>query len=183
MARDRSGRKDRIAYDQQVTGTDTSHIVGAALFFGLLAGGLAGPTHSYSWVAFTVLLTAAWVWDTRVHNRMVAAWNRRAAADNAVGMSGAATPAYCMDAKLGDGTVLGLAVPIYTGGFHFFAESYGSHQFPPVEIVKIDRNLPYHRIQITTTSELWRTIVIEPQNWNIKAWEHLKDRETYQADQ
>ncbi|MER6329243.1 hypothetical protein ABT298_07875 [Streptomyces sp. NPDC001034] len=183
MARDRSGRKNRIAYNQQVAGWDTSQIVGAAVFFGLFAGGLAGPTHNYSWVVFAVLLTAGWAWDARVHNRVVAAWNRRVVADAAIGMSGAATPAYCVDAKLGDRPAVGLAVPTWPGGFHFFPESYGPHQFPPVEIIKIDRSLPYHRIRITTTSELWRTIVIEPQNWNIKAWEHLKDQETYQADQ
>ncbi|GGX94778.1 hypothetical protein [Streptomyces anandii] len=183
MARDRSGRKNRIAYNQQVAGWDTSQIVGAAVFFGLFAGGLAGPTHNYSWAVFAVLLTAGWAWDARVHNRVVFAWNRRVAADSAVGISGAPTPAYCRDAKFSDGTVLGLAVPIHTGGFHFFAESGSSNQFPPVEIVKINRSLPYHRIEITTTSTVWPTIVVEPQNWNIKAWELLKDRETYQADQ
>ncbi|MER6377639.1 hypothetical protein ABT255_57590 [Streptomyces mirabilis] len=162
---------------------DTSQIVGAAVFFGLFAGGLAGPTHNYSWAVFAVLLVAGWAWDARVHNRVVAAWNRRVAADSAVGMSGAVTPAYCMDAKFGDRPAAGLAVPTHTGGFHFFAESGGFHQFPPVEIVKIDRSLPYHRIQITTNSTVWRTIVIEPQSWNIKAWELLKDRKTYRADQ
>ncbi|WP_327697701.1 hypothetical protein [Streptomyces sp. NBC_00459] len=183
MARDRSGRKGRIAHNQLVAGADTGQIVGTSVFFGLFAGGLARLTHNYSWAAFAVLLTAAWVWEAKARNRVAAAWNRRVVADDAIGMSGAASPAYCTDAKLGDGTVAGLTVPIYTGGFHFFAESGGSHQFPPVEIVKIDRSLPYNRIQITTTSTVWRTIVIYPQNWNIKAWELLKDRKTYQEDQ
>ena len=183
MARDRSGRKGRIAHDQQVTGTDTSQVVGTSVFFGLVAWGLAGLTHGYSWAALAVLLTVAWAWEASARNRVVLAWNRRVAVDAAVGMSGAASPAYCMDAKLVDGTVGGLAVPMYTGGFHFFAESGGFHQFPPVEIVEIDRSLPYDRIQIATTSTVWPTIVIFPQNWNIKAWERLKDRKTYQADQ
>ncbi|MFI6357025.1 hypothetical protein ACIBJF_31195 [Streptomyces sp. NPDC050743] len=73
-------------------------------------------------------------------------------------------------------------MPIYTGGFHFFAETGSFEQFPPVEIVTIDRSLPYNRIQVTTTSAVWPKILIEPQSWNIKAWEQLKDRETYQAD-
>ncbi|MFD7998489.1 hypothetical protein [Streptomyces mirabilis] len=140
-------------------------------------------THNYSWVAFAALLTAAWVGEASARNRVAAAWNRRVVADNAIGMSGAATPAYCTDAKFGDKPAAGVAVPIHTGGFHFFAESGGFHQFPPMEIAKIDRSLPYNRIQITTTSTAWRTIVIEPQTWNIKAWELLKDRKTYRKDQ
>ncbi|WP_043668347.1 hypothetical protein [Streptomyces xylophagus] len=183
MARDRSGRKDRIAYNQQVAGADTTPIVGTAIFFGAFAWGLADVTHGYSWVAFVALLVIGWVRDTRVHNRVVFVWNRRVAADSAVGISGAPTPAYCREGKFSDGTVLGLAVPIYTGGFHFFPESGGSHQFPPVEIVKVNRSLPYNRIEIITTSTVWPTIVIFPQNWNIKAWELLKGRKTYQADQ
>ncbi|MGV9243610.1 hypothetical protein [Streptomyces sp. NPDC003710] len=182
MARDRSGRKNRIAYNQQVAGADTSQIVGAAVFFGLFAWGLADLTHNYSWVAFAVLLVAGWVGEAGARNRVAFAWNRRVAADSAVGISGAPTPAYSTGGRIHDGTVLGLAVPIYTGGFHFFAESGSSHQFPPVEIDKIDRSLPYNRIEVTTTSTVWPTILIEPQNWNIKAWELLKDRETYQAD-
>ncbi|MCH5673522.1 hypothetical protein [Streptomyces gilvus] len=183
MARDRSGRKDRIAYNQQVAGADTAPIVGAAIFFGAFAWGLADVTHGYSWVAFVALLVIGWVRDTRVHNRVVFAWNRRVAADSAVGISGAPTPAYCRDAKLSDGTVLGLAVPIHTGGFHFFPESGGSHQFPPLEIVNVNRSLPYHRIEISTTSTVWPTILVEPQTWNIKAWELLRAQETDRADQ
>lgn len=183
MARDHSGRKGRIAHNQQVAGAETSQIVGAAVFFGLFAWGLADVTHDYSWVALVVLLVAGWVGEAQARNRVVFAWNRRVVADSAIGISGAPTPAACLDAKIGDRHVVGTAVPIYTGGFHFFAESGGSRQFPPVEIVKIDRSFPHHRIQITTTSTVWKTIVVEPQNWNIKAWELLKDRETYQADQ
>ncbi|MFJ7965154.1 hypothetical protein [Streptomyces sp. NPDC096324] len=104
-------------------------------------------------------------------------------ADNAIGICGAPTPAACLDAKIGERHAVGTAVPRHTGGFHFFAESGGSHQFPPVEIVKIDRSFPHHRIEITTTSTAWKTILVEPQNWNIKAWGLLKDRETYKADQ
>ncbi|MFK4150000.1 hypothetical protein [Streptomyces sp. NPDC004065] len=183
MGRDRSGRKGRIAPNQQVPGEDTSRIVGVSVFFGLFAWGLADLTHNYSWVALAVLLTAAWAREASARNRVVAAWNRRVVADAAIGMSGAASPAYCTDAKFDDGTVVGLAVPVYTGGFHFFAESGGFHQFPPVEIVKIDRSLPHNRIRITTTSTVWRTIVIDPQSWNIRAWEFLKDRKAYREDQ
>lgn len=183
MARDRSGRKGRIAHNQQVAGADTSRIVGTAVFFGFFAWGLADVTHGYSWVALAVLLVAGWAGEAQARNRVVFAWNRRVVADSAVGISGAPTPAACLDAKIGERHAVGTAVPTYTGGFHFFVESGGSHQFPPVEIVKIDRSLPHHRIQVTTTSTVWKTIVVEPQNWNIKAWELLKDRETYQADQ
>lgn len=183
MARDRSGRKDRITYNQQVAGWDTTPIVGAAIFFGLFAWGLDDLTHGYSWVAFVALLVTGWVRDTRVHNRVVFAWNRRVAAESAVGISGAPTPAYCMNAKLSDATVVGWAVPIHTGGFHFFPESGGSHQFPPVEIIKVNRSLPNYKIEITTTSTLWPTILVEPQTWNIKAWELLKAQEVDRADQ
>ncbi|WP_137991282.1 hypothetical protein [Streptomyces vilmorinianum] len=184
MARDRSGRKIKIAHNQQVAVADTSQIVGASVFFGLVAWGLADLTHNYSWVALAVLLTAELVQEASTRNRVTAAWNRRVAADDAIGMIGAATPAYSTEDKFGDGTpVAGLAVPIHTGGFHFFAENGASHQFPPVEIVEIDRSLPYNRIQITTTSAVRPTILIHPQSWNIEAWEHLKDQETYLADQ
>lgn len=183
MARDRSGRKGRIAHNQQVAGGETSQIVGVAVFFGLFAWELADATHDYSWVAFAVLLVAGWVGEVRARNRVVFAWNRRVVADNAIGISGAPTPAVCLDAKFGEGHALGTAVPMHTGGFHFFAEGGGSHQFPPVEIVKIDRSLPYHRIEITTTSTVWKTILVEPQHWNIKAWGLLNDREGYKADQ
>ncbi|WP_430378402.1 hypothetical protein [Streptomyces sp. B1-3] len=183
MARDRSGRNGRIAIDQQVGGADATPIVGAAIFFGALAWGLADATHGYSWVAVVALLVTGWARDAHVHNRLVLAWNRRVAADGAVGISGAPSPASCQDAKLSDGTVLGLAVPIFTGGFHFFPESGGSHQFPPGEIARVNRSLPYHRIEITTTSALWPTILVEPQTWNVKAWELLKAQETDQVDQ
>ncbi|MCX4612119.1 hypothetical protein [Streptomyces mirabilis] len=184
MARDRSGRKSRIAHNQLVAGADTSQIGGASVFFGLVAWGLADLTHNYSWVALVVLLTAAWVQEANTRNRVAAAWNRRVVADDAIGMIGAATPAYSTEDKLGNGTaVAGLAVPTYTGGFHFFAENGGSHQFPPVEIVEIDRTLPYNRIRITTTNTVRPTILIYPQSWNIKAWEHLKDRKTYREGQ
>ncbi|MFE7236576.1 hypothetical protein ACFVAF_39720, partial [Streptomyces sp. NPDC057596] len=146
-------------------------------------GPLAHATHAYSWVVFAVLLVAGWVGEANARNRVVFAWNRHVAADNAVGISGAPTPAACLDAKIGDRPAVGTAVPIYTGGFHFFAESGGAHQFSPVEIVKVDRSLPYNRIQVTTTSTVWKTILIEPQTWNIKAWELLKDRKTYRDGQ
>lgn len=183
MARDRSGRKGRIAHDQQVADAETSRIVGAAVFFGFFARGLADATHDYSWVALAVLLVAGWVGEAQARNRVVFAWNRRVVADRAIGISGAPTPAACLDANIGERHAVGTAVPIYTGGFHFFAESGGSHQFPPVEIVKIDRSFPHHRIQITTASTIWKTIVVDPQSWNVKAWELLTDRETYEADQ
>jgi hypothetical protein len=183
VARDRSGRKDRIVYNQPVGSGDTSPIYGAVLFFGLFAWGMAHVTHEYSWVVFVVLLTAGWAAEVRARNRLVVAWNWRVAAENAAGISGAATLAVCMDPKIGDTPATGLAVPTHTGGFHFFAEGGGFHQFPPVEIVKIDRSLPYYRIQVTTTSTVWRTIVIEPQLWNIKAWELLKDGKTYREAQ
>ncbi|MHB9851149.1 hypothetical protein ACSYGO_18110 [Streptomyces krungchingensis] len=154
MARDRSSRRGGIAHNQQVAGADASQIVGAALFFGFFAWGLADMTHDYSWVAFAVLLVAGWVGETQIRNRVVLAWNRRVVADSAIGISGAPSPAACLDAKVGERHAVGTAVPIYTGGFHFFTESGGSHQFPPVEIVKIDRSLPHHRIKITTTSKV-----------------------------
>ncbi|MDX3077896.1 hypothetical protein PV364_36975 [Streptomyces sp. MI02-7b] len=149
----------------------------------LIAWGLADVTHDISWGVLVILITWQLMRQVDARNEATAAWNRRAAADSAAGISGAPTPAYSRQHPDDTAHESGLAVPTVTGGVHFFSDTGAAHQFPPVEIVEIDRSLPYDRIRITTTDKLRPEIVIYPQGWNVVAWAHLTTRDAWDADQ
>ncbi|MFJ3980121.1 hypothetical protein [Streptomyces sp. NPDC090021] len=152
--------------------TDSSKIIAVGIALGTVAWQLDEPTGGLSWVGLTVLLTAAWLYDVAAASRTAAAADLRAAADNAPGMIGAPTRAYSRRSE-NDGEVrTGWAVPLRTGGIYFFTLS-GARQYPPSEIAKIDRSLPYGRVQVTTVSGFRPIIVIEVQDWNTEAWSHL----------
>lgn len=184
MARDRRGRSTRLAFNQRVTFADSSGIVGTAVVLSLIAWGLDDLTRGFSWMGLALLLTVSWLHEAGVRNRVAAAWNLRVSADDAPGMNGAPAPAYSMRAENDETNVAGWAVPLVTGGIFLFSDGGEARQYPPSEIAKIDRSLPYNRIRITATSGIRPIIVVYPQRWNdVRAWQDLKDRENFQASE
>lgn len=183
VARERRGRSNRLAYNQHVAFADTSKIVSSGVVLSLIAWGLDDLTHGFSWMGLAVLLTASWIHEAVVGNRVAAAWNLRVSAEDAPGMNGAPTPAYSMRVENDETILPGVAVPLVTGGIFLFSDRGVARQYPPSEILKIDRSLLYNRIQITTTSRLRPIILIHPQSWNVQAWQGLKDRDSFGASE
>lgn len=176
VAEERRGRGSRLPYNQRVASTDVGRIVGTGTVLGLIAWGLDDLTHGLSWMALAVFLTASWVEEATVRNRVSAAWNSRVTADDAPGIIGAPTPAYSMRVESDEGNVPGMAVPLQTGGVSFVSAGGAALQYAPSEILEIDRSLPYNRIQITTTSTIRPVILVYPQSWNLHAWQRIKDK-------
>ncbi|WP_151483907.1 hypothetical protein [Streptomyces albicerus] len=175
------GRSDRLAYNQRVAFAATSQIVGTGVVLSLIAWGLDNLTHGFSWMALAGLLTASWLHEAVIRNRVAAAWNLRVSADDAPGMNGAPAPAYSMRVENDETNVPGMAVPLVTGGIFLFSDRGEARQYPPSEIVKIDRSLPDNRIQITTTSSIRPIILVYPQSWNVRTWQGLKDQDSFEA--
>ncbi|MFF3652712.1 hypothetical protein ACFYXV_29260 [Streptomyces sp. NPDC002181] len=69
-------------------------------------------------------------------------------------------------------------MPLASGGVSLFWDDVRDRQYPPSEIVEIDRSLPYDRIKITTTDSIRPVILVFSQDWNVRAWQGLKDRDS-----